>query len=158
MTGDLHEKLKALKASESEGPRPRKSLPTWPIPSHPDKEKKDYEAYGGSGKAPSAPFDKEAMKEQLVAALKLIYDPEIPLNIYDLGLIYGMEIDDEANVEITMTLTAPGCPVADFLVQEVATKSGDVPGVNKSHVTITWEPAWTKDNMTEEALLELGLI
>lgn len=116
------------------------------------------EAYGGSGVAPQGPIDKEALRESIVAALKSVYDPEIPVNIYDLGLIYGFEIDDEAKVEISMTLTAPACPVAGMLVQEVAEKVGEVEGVNTSHVELTWDPPWSKDRMTEEAMLELGLL
>ena len=116
------------------------------------------EAYGGSGVAPTEPVDKEAMRVEIVDRLKSVYDPEIPVNIYDLGLIYGFEIDDQARVEISMTLTAPGCPVAGMLVQQVAAAVGDVPGVNQSHVTLTWDPPWTKDRMTEAAVLELGLL
>ena len=87
-----------------------------------------------------------------------VYDPEIPLNLYDLGLIYGFVIDDDKNVEIEMTLTAPGCPVAGTLVREVAEKVGGVDGVRTSHVKLTWSPPWTKDRMTDEAKLELGLL
>lgn len=116
------------------------------------------EAYGGSGVAPTAPVDKEALHGHIVDALKTVYDPEIPVNIYDLGLIYGVDIDDRARVEISMTLTAPGCPVAGMLVQQVAASVGDVPGVNQSHVTLTWDPPWTKDRMSEAAMLELGLL
>ena len=116
------------------------------------------EAYGGSSEAPAAEVDDASLREHIVAALKEVHDPEIPLNIYDLGLIYGFEIDAERNVEISMTLTAPGCPVAGMLVNEVAQKVGDVPGVRTSHVTLTWDPPWTKDRMSDEALLELGLL
>lgn len=116
------------------------------------------EAFGGSGVAPEGPIDRTAMRERIVEAIKGIYDPEIPVNIYDLGLIYGFEIDDEARVEISMTLTAPACPVAGMLVQQVASVVGDVEGVNESHVTLTWDPPWTRDRMTEAAMLELGLL
>ncbi len=116
------------------------------------------EAYGGSGIAPEGPVDKDAMGEAIVAALKQVYDPEIPVNIYDLGLIYGFEIDDDANVEISMTLTAPGCPVAGYMVEQVARQVGEVSGVQRSHVTLTWSPPWTKYRMTEAAMLELGLL
>ena len=116
------------------------------------------EAHGGSGEAPSVEVDVATLREHIVAALKEIHDPEIPLNIYDLGLIYGFEIDEERHVEIAMTLTAPGCPVAGMLVEQVARKVGDVPGVKSSHVELTWDPPWTKDRMSEEALLHLGLL
>ena len=118
----------------------------------------EIEAYGGTGISPTGAFDKEAMHTFIVATLKCIYDPEIPLNIYDLGLIYDIAIDDEAVVDVTMTLTAPGCPVADVIVREVADRVGLVPGVKHSHVQLSWDPPWTKDNMSEEAMLELGLL
>ncbi len=118
----------------------------------------EIEAYGGTGISPTGAFDKEAMNTFIVATLKCIYDPEIPLNIYDLGLIYDIAIDDEAVVDVTMTLTAPGCPVADVIVREVADRVGLVPGVKHSHVQLSWDPPWTKDRMSEEALLELGLL
>jgi len=102
--------------------------------------------------------DDETLRERIVAALKEVHDPEIPLNIYDLGLIYGFEIGEDRHVEIEMTLTAPGCPVAGMLVEQVAQKVGDVPGVSSSHVELTWDPPWTMDRMSDEARLELGLL
>lgn len=116
------------------------------------------EAYGGSGDAPVVDVPDAELREHITEALKAIYDPEIPLNIYDLGLIYGFEIDADKNVEITMTLTAPACPVAGMLVSQVAREVGNVRGVKTSHVTLTWDPPWTKDRMSEEAMLELGLL
>jgi FeS assembly SUF system protein len=118
----------------------------------------DSEAYGGraEGDVPHVPHD--VLRERIVDALRTVHDPEIPLNIYDLGLIYGFAIDDDSNVAIDMTLTAPGCPVAGMLVREVARKVGDVEGVRVSHVTLVWDPPWTKARMSEEALLELGLL
>lgn len=115
------------------------------------------EAFGGSGESPTGPVDVEAVRERVVAALKTVFDPEIPVNVYDLGLIYGFEVDPEGKVELEMTLTAPACPVAGALVQEVADKVGAVDGVSQSHVQLTWDPPWTKERMTEEAMLELGL-
>jgi FeS assembly SUF system protein len=116
------------------------------------------EAFGGSGEAPAGPVDREGLRERIVETLKSIHDPEIPVNIYDLGLIYGFEIADDGSVEIEMTLTAPACPVAGTIVQEVAKKTGEIDGVSRSHVTLTWDPPWTRERMTEEALLELGLL
>jgi FeS assembly SUF system protein len=116
------------------------------------------EAWGGTGEAPSVPVDRDELRDRIVQALKSVFDPEIPLNIYDLGLIYGFEIDEAWNVEIEMTLTAPGCPVAGMLVSDVARKVGAVEGVARSHVKLVWDPPWTKDRMSEEALLELGLL
>jgi FeS assembly SUF system protein len=121
-------------------------------------EPEPIEHYAGSGIAPDRPIDKDAMESHIVAAIKCVYDPEIPVNIYDLGLIYGMDISDDARVEVQMTLTAPGCPVADSLVREVAERVGAVPGVQQSHVKLVWDPPWSKDRMSEEALLELGLL
>jgi FeS assembly SUF system protein len=115
------------------------------------------EAFGG-GTEVDGPVDPEALRERLVETLKSIFDPEIPLNIYDLGLIYGIEIEEDGAVEITMTLTAPGCPVAGMIVEDVAQKTGAIEGVRSSHVTLTWDPPWTKDRMSDEALLELGLL
>lgn len=115
------------------------------------------EAFGGSGETPGAPVEVGEVRERIVAALKTVFDPEIPVNVYDLGLIYGFEVTPEGRVELEMTLTAPACPVAGALVQEVADKVGAVEGVSRSHVQLTWDPPWTKDRMTEEAMLELGL-
>ncbi len=141
---------------KGEGDSGRRFLPTVdePVAEGPSVS----EAYGGSGDAPSGPVDPDAIRERLVEKLKTIYDPEIPVNIYDLGLIYGMEIDAQGRAEIEMTLTAPGCPVAGWIVEEVARKTGEVEGVSTSHVSLTWEPPWTQDRMTDEAKLELGLL
>jgi FeS assembly SUF system protein len=89
--------------------------------------------------------------------LQTVYDPEIPVNIHELGLIYGIEIDEGGNVEIRMTLTAPGCPVAGAIVQEVEFKVGQVPGVATCRVDLVWEPPWTMDRMSEAARLQLGM-
>jgi FeS assembly SUF system protein len=98
------------------------------------------------------------LKEAIIAALKTIYDPEIPVNIYDLGLIYEIEVDRENNVVVSMTLTAPGCPVAQTFPQIVEDNVRSVPGVNEAKVELVWEPPWTQDNMSEAAKLALGLL
>jgi FeS assembly SUF system protein len=116
------------------------------------------EAFGGSEEGPEGPVDKDALKDRVTLVLKDVYDPEIPVNIHDLGLIYGLEVDDEANVQVEMTLTAPACPVAGALVQEVAERVGQTQGVRRSHVKLVFDPPWTQDRMTEEAKLELGLL
>lgn len=154
MTDDI-EHLKTNKIAPKEGKR--NLLPTLQSSTAPP-PLPEIEAYGGTGISPTGAFDKEAMHTFIVATLKCIFDPEIPLNIYDLGLIYDIAIDDEACVDVTMTLTAPGCPVADILVREVANRVGLVPGVKQSHVELSWDPPWTKDNMSEAAMLELGLL
>jgi len=96
--------------------------------------------------------------EAVIDALKEIYDPEIPVNIYDLGLIYGVEVDDESDVTITMTLTTPHCPVAESMPGEVELRAASVPGVRDAEVNLVWDPPWGPDKMTDEARLELGML
>jgi len=98
------------------------------------------------------------IEQDIVATLKNIYDPEIPVNIYDLGLIYEIDYTPEGTAEIRMTLTAPNCPVADMLVEDVNTQVAKIPGVEKVNVTLVFDPPWGKEMMSEEALLELGLL
>ena len=95
--------------------------------------------------------------EAVVNALKDIFDPEIPVNIYDLGLIYNVEID-EGHVVVTMTLTTPHCPVAESMPAEVELRVGAVPGVGDAEVNLVWDPPWSPDNMSDEARLELGML
>ncbi len=90
--------------------------------------------------------------------LKTVYDPEIPVNVYDLGLIYEVEVDDDKNVTITMTLTAPNCPAADFILEDVRYKVESIREVNNVIVNLTFEPQWNKDMLSEEAKLELGFL
>lgn len=97
-------------------------------------------------------------EEAIVAALKTVFDPEIPVNIYDLGLIYKVDVDEEKNVRIDMTLTAPNCPAVDFIIEDVRMKVEAVDGVKSVQVNLVFEPEWDKDMMTEEAKLELGLL
>ena len=96
--------------------------------------------------------------EAVVDALKEIYDPEIPVNIYDLGLIYGVDVDDEGGVVVTMTLTTPHCPVAETMPGEVELRAASVPGVRDAEVNLVWDPPWGPDKMTDEARLELGML
>ena len=98
------------------------------------------------------------LKEQIIRLLKTVYDPEIPVNIYDLGLIYDVAIDQDRNVVITMTLTAPACPAADFIMEDVRMKIESMPGVESVDVKITFEPEWHPGLMSEEAKLELGFL
>jgi FeS assembly SUF system protein len=100
---------------------------------------------------------KKPIEEQVVHALRTIYDPELPVNIYDLGLIYDIQIDEKNDVKVTMTLTAPGCPVAGTLPPEVERKIKSVPGVSGARVNLVWQPAWSREMMSESAQLELGL-
>ncbi len=97
-------------------------------------------------------------EEAVILALKTVFDPEIPVNVYDLGLIYGVDVKESMDVEIEMTLTAPGCPMADYLVNEVKEKVEMISDIKSCTVNLVFEPAWTKDMMSEEALLELGML
>jgi FeS assembly SUF system protein len=99
-----------------------------------------------------------SLEVEIVNTLKNVYDPEIPVNIYDLGLIYDIETDDQNKVKITMTLTAPNCPVADILPIEIKEKVGDIPGVSGVEINLVFDPPWDQTMMSEEALLELGML
>ena len=103
-------------------------------------------------------IDPREVEAAVIEALKTIYDPEIPVNIYALGLIYGVEVSEDGRAEVRMTLTAPACPVAGAIVEEVAEKAGHVEGVSTSHVELVWDPPWTPDRMSEAAKLELGML
>lgn len=98
------------------------------------------------------------VEQDILATLKNIYDPEIPVNIYDLGLIYEIDYNPDGTAEIRMTLTAPNCPVADMLVEDVNTQVAKVPGVQKVNVILVFDPPWDRNMMSEEALLELGML
>lgn len=100
----------------------------------------------------------QTLQTRIIAGLQQIYDPEIPVNIYDLGLIYGVEVDAEQQVDIQMTLTAPGCPVAHTFPGMVENEISKIDGVNGVTVEIVWDPPWTQDRITEAARLELGLL
>lgn len=104
------------------------------------------------------PEDILKVEKEIVLTLKNIYDPEIPVNIYDLGLIYNIDFEPSGEVTILMTLTAPNCPVADQLVEDVNMQVGKVAGVTKVNVILVFEPAWDKSMMSDEALLELNLL
>jgi len=97
------------------------------------------------------------LRDHVIEVLRGIYDPEIPVNIYEMGLVYDVSIDDEANVHILMTLTSPMCPVAESLPPEVEEKVAAVEGVAKTTVELTWEPPWDPEMMSEAARLELGM-
>ena len=97
------------------------------------------------------------LERDIILALRQVDDPEIPVNIYDLGLIYEIKVDEEHRVYIQMTLTAPNCPMADYVVEQVKDAVKDVPGVLEVEVELVFEPVWDKSRMSEEALVELGL-
>lgn len=98
------------------------------------------------------------LRDLVEAALRTVFDPEIPVNIFDLGLVYEIRIDEGGKIKITMTLTAPACPVAGDIVQDVQQKIEAIEGVVDCHVQLTFDPPWTKEMMTEEAKLELGFL
>ena len=108
------------------------------------------------GVAPGAPGGD--LYEAVIAALKDIFDPEIPVNIYDLGLIYGVDVADDGGVMVTMTLTTPHCPVAESMPGEVELRVGSVPGVRDAEVNLVWDPPWDPAKMSDEARLELGML
>lgn len=105
----------------------------------------------------SDPVAALSLRPAIIEAIATIFDPEIPVNIYELGLIYDIDVDSENRVHIRMTLTAPACPSAQALPAEVDRKVRQVPGVKDAYVEVVWEPAWTTDRMSEEAKLQLGM-
>lgn len=101
---------------------------------------------------------KLALQEQVIAMLKTVYDPEVPVDIYELGLIYKIDIDDELNLKIDMTMTAPSCPMADFILDDARMKLESIEELKSVDIKVVFEPEWTKDMMSEEAKLELGFL
>lgn len=99
---------------------------------------------------------KTKIEERIVDVLKTVYDPEIPVNIYDLGMIYKIDLQDDGTLNIDMTFTAPSCPAADFILEDVRTKLEGVEGVNTANVDLVFEPAWDQSMMSDEARVELG--
>ena len=98
------------------------------------------------------------LQAEVIAALREIFDPEIPVNIYDLGLIYGVEVDDNRDATVTMTLTTPHCPVAESMPGEIELRVGSVPGIRDAEVVLVWDPPWGPHKMSDEARLELGML
>ena len=103
-------------------------------------------------------MEKIEFEQKIVEMIKTVYDPEIPVNIYDLGLIYRIELKDDCSVDIDMTLTAPNCPAADFMMEDVKMKVESIEGLTAVNLNLVFEPEWSQDLMTEEAKLELGLL
>ena len=102
--------------------------------------------------------EKIKLEERIIEVLKTVYDPEIPVDVYNLGLIYRIELSDEGNLEVDMTLTAPNCPAADFIDEDVRLKLAGIEGINDVKLELVFEPEWDKDMMSEEAKLELGFL
>lgn len=104
------------------------------------------------------PQEKLQLEEKVVAMLKTVFDPEIPVDIYSLGLVYGIDIDDDANLKIDMTLTAPNCPAADFIIDDARIKLESIEGIKSVDIRLVFEPVWDKDMMSDEAKLQLGFL
>lgn len=100
--------------------------------------------------------EKTQIEEHIVDVLKTVYDPEIPVNIWDLGMIYKIDVNEDGNVDVDMTFTAPNCPAADFILEDVRTKVESVDSVKSANINLVFEPAWDQSMMTEEARVELG--
>lgn len=101
---------------------------------------------------------KYTIEEKAVEMLKTVFDPEIPVNVYDLGLIYKIDVKDNMDIYVDMTLTAPNCPAADFIIEDIHQKLESIHGVGQVYVELVFEPEWTKDMMSEEAKLDLGFM
>ena len=106
----------------------------------------------------TTPEELDRLTDDIIAALKTVYDPEIPVNLYDLGLIYGVEATADGDVSVTMTLTTPHCPVAESMPGEVELRVASVPGVRDAEVNLVWDPPWDPAKMSDEARLELGML
>ena len=144
----------------SKPPRARVSDAVEETPRETMERKRDYlDGFLKEKPQPDSPGEPGgALYEAVVEALKGIYDPEIPVNIYDLGLIYGVDATEDGDVAVTMTLTTPHCPVAESMPGEVELTVGSVPGVRDAEVSLVWDPPWGPDKMTDEARLELGML
>ena len=100
--------------------------------------------------------EKLAIQERIIDVLKTVYDPEIPVNIYDLGMIYKIDVDDKGNLDMDMTFTSPSCPAADFIFEDVRTKVESVEGIRSANINLVFDPIWDQSMMSEEAKVELG--
>lgn len=145
---------------EAAPPAPRARVDDAETPAEKLERKRDYLegflAEKPQGENPGEPGG--AIYDGVIEALKEIFDPEIPVNIYDLGLIYGVEVSPEASVAVTMTLTTPHCPVAESMPGEVELRVSAVPGVRDCEVALVWDPPWDMAKMSDEAKLELGML
>lgn len=103
------------------------------------------------------PQELQLLKDQVISMLKTCFDPEIPANIYELGMVYNIAVDDQKNVKIKMTLTSPNCPAIESLPQDIQNKINSIPGINKTEIELVWDPPWTPEKMSEEAKLQLNM-
>ena len=136
------------------------SAPTPPRARVPDNvaRKRDYLAGFLAGETEPKPAGDDELKDRVIEALKSVYDPEIPVDIYELGLIYEIAISEDGDAVITMTLTTPHCPVAESLPNEVELRVLSVPGIRDAEVKVVWDPPWDPSQMSDEARLELGML
>jgi FeS assembly SUF system protein len=137
------------------------SAPTPPRARVPDSvaRKRDYLAGFLAGETePTPAADNAELKDRVIEALKSVYDPEIPVDIYELGLIYDIAISEDGDAMITMTLTTPHCPVAESLPNEVELRVLSIPGIRDAEVKVVWDPPWDPSQMSDEARLELGML
>ncbi len=117
-----------------------------------------YDKHTNSHKSAMTEETKLKTEERIIEVLKTVYDPEIPVNVYDLGLIYKIDLKDDGTLDLDMTLTAPNCPLADYIVEEVRQKTEEIDGISRASVSLVFEPAWDQTMMSEEAKLELGFL
>ena len=150
----------AVEEVESVPTPPRARVDDAEAPAEKLERKRDYlEGFLAEKPASDAPGEPGGdIYEGVIAALKEIFDPEIPVNIYELGLIYGVDVSDEGSVNVTMTLTTPHCPVAESMPGEVELRVSAVPGVRDAEVNLVWDPPWDMAKMSDEARLELGML
>ncbi len=157
---DIGEPKFSVESVESVAPPPRARVEDAEAPAEKLERKRDYLAgflaEKPAGTDPAAPGGD--LYEAVIAALKDIFDPEIPVNIYDLGLIYGVDVAGDGGVVVTMTLTTPHCPVAESMPGEVELRVSAVPGVRDAEVHLVWDPPWDPAKMSDEARLELGML
>jgi FeS assembly SUF system protein len=158
MTNTMSDQIKIEEVTSVESP-PKARVDTALVETAAEtlERKKDYLEGFLAQKPAVADAGSGDLVEDIIAALKEIYDPEIPVNIYDLGLIYNVEVNG-GHALVTMTLTTPHCPVAESMPAEVELRVGSVPGVGDAEVVLVWEPAWDPAKMTDEARLELGML
>jgi FeS assembly SUF system protein len=142
-------------------PAPPRARVTPETPAETFGRKRDYLAgflAGETEAQPAGNSTNEELRDSVIEALKSIYDPEIPVDIYELGLIYDVEISEDGDALVTMTLTTPHCPVAESLPQEVELRVLSVPGIRDAEVKLVWDPPWDPSKMSDEARLELGML
>ncbi|RVT41731.1 SUF system Fe-S cluster assembly protein [Sphingobium algorifonticola] len=150
----------AIEEVDAVAPPPKARVEDAAAPAVGEARQRDY-LDGFLSAAPSAPAAGEpggSVYDGIIEALKDIFDPEIPVNIYDLGLIYGVEVTDDGHAVVSMTLTTPHCPVAETMPAEVELRVGAVPGVGDVEVNLVWDPPWDPAKMSDEAKLELGML